>query len=114
MPSFSFDISEFAIDWVKQSIKHLPGNPGQEALVKDLDIQCSCIITVDIAGRSASENVDGTIRLNSSHPEAIEQIIDKGEQAFEEFVYYFNNLNEAPNYLAEIKFYYIGEAFNSL
>jgi hypothetical protein len=114
MPSFSFDISEFAVDWVRQSIKDMPGNPGQETLVKDLDIDCSCFITVDIAGRSATAEADGVIRLNSNHPEAIEQIIDHGEESFEEFIYYINNLNEAPNYLAQLKFNYISEGFDSL
>jgi hypothetical protein len=115
MPSFDFDVSEYAVNYIRECIKDLPGNAGQEVLVQDLEIDCVCIITVEIAGRSATEEISGSINFRSNHPDAIEQIIEKAEDHFEEFIYYLENLNEAPNsFLVQIMFDAITEAFSLL
>ena len=86
MPEFTFDISQYAQDYVTESIKGMPGNAGQETLVADLDIGCSCDITVYISGPNVYTEGSGSIQLYSNHPEAIEQIIAAAEDNFDEFV----------------------------
>ena len=85
MPEFKFDITEEALDYAQGTMDVMPGNPGQEALVNSLDIDASAIVFVNIAGDRVDVDVEYRIKIDSSHPEAIEQIIDKGEQAFEEY-----------------------------
>lgn len=86
MPSFTYDISNLAVEYVQASIKDMPGNPGQETLVKNIDYNCNAQITVHIAGDVVDTTADGNIRLDSNHPEAIEQIISAGEQNFNELI----------------------------
>jgi hypothetical protein len=86
VPTFTYDISQYAEDYVRDSIKDLPGNAGQETLVKDLNIDLSCDITVHIAGSEVDTEANGNINFNSSHPDAIEQIISIGEDNFTEFL----------------------------
>jgi hypothetical protein len=86
VPDFSYDISDLAVEYVKASIKDMPGNPGQEVLVEALDYDCSAEITVYIAGDVVETSAEGSIRLNSNHPEAIEQIIAAGEDNFDELI----------------------------
>lgn len=88
MPSFTIDVSKQATDYVTASIKDMPGNPGQETLVEQLDIDCDAVITVNIAGQEVETEASGNIVLRSSHPEAIEQIIAAGEDHFKEFLEY--------------------------
>ncbi len=123
MPEFSFDLSDYAKEWVKLSIKDMPGNPGQEVLVNELDIDCTSVMTVYIAGRDIDVECKGDIRLTSNHPEAIEIIIEKGKESFE-----FFNENIAdiftrtrligvrlnPSIIDDIRDQKIDEAFRSL
>ena len=85
MPSFRYDISDVAELYVRGSIKDKGGNAGQDSLISDLGIDLSCIITVHIAGDDVDTSVDGSIKFDSSHPEAIEQILKQGEDTFDEF-----------------------------
>ena len=50
MPTREIDLSNSAVEYVRANIAGMPGNPGQEVLVKDLDIDCNCIATIYIAG----------------------------------------------------------------
>ena len=59
MPTFDIDVSRQATDYVAASIKDMPGNPGQEALISALDIDCDAIVEVYIAGNSVSTTADG-------------------------------------------------------
>jgi hypothetical protein len=85
MPEFKFDITEQALEYAQDIMDAMPGNAGQESLVASLDIDAQAIVVVYIAGDRVDVDPIYNIRINSSHPEAIEQIIDKGEQAFEEY-----------------------------
>lgn len=85
MPTFTFDVTEEAIAYSQSIMESMPGNPGQESLVSSLDIDASAVITVYIAGPVVDVDKEYEIKISSSHPEAIGQIIDKGEQAFEEY-----------------------------
>jgi hypothetical protein len=85
VPTFKFDVTEQAIDYAQSIMDVMPGNAGQEALVSSLDINAEAIIFVYIAGDRVDIDPVYDIKIDSSHPEAIEQIIDKGEQAFEEY-----------------------------
>jgi hypothetical protein len=85
MPEFKFDITEQAIEYAQSIMDVMPGNAGQESLVGSLDIDAQAIVVVYIAGDRVDVDPIYNIRISSSHPEAIEQIIDKGEQAFEEY-----------------------------
>jgi|DEB19_MinimDraft_3_1074340.scaffolds.fasta_scaffold129809_2 hypothetical protein len=85
MPEFKFDITEKALEYAQGIMDDMPGNAGQESLVNSLDIDAQAIVVVYIAGDRVDVDVEYDIDISSSHPEAIEQIIDKGEQAFEEY-----------------------------
>jgi hypothetical protein len=85
MPTFTYDVSEFASAYAYQSMAGKAGNAGQETLINDIDIDCNCTLTVYIAGPEVSTEADGNIRFRSNHPEAIEIIISEAEEAFEEF-----------------------------
>lgn len=125
MPSFEKDLSQLAIDYVRESIKDMPGNPGQEALLQDLKVDCYCIGTVEISGQDVDVSVEGNIKFYSNHPEAIEIIIKAGEDNFEEFKEVimkptfrnrfigFVGLNDS-NVLESLREDIIDEAFRSL
>lgn len=85
MPTFKFDITEQALEYAQDIMDGMPGNAGQEALVASLDIDAEAVVFVYIAGLQVDVDIEYDIKIGSSHPEAIEQIIDKGEQAFEEY-----------------------------
>lgn len=85
MPTFKFDVTEKAINYAQGVMNDMPGNAGQVALVGSLNIDAQAVIVVRIAGDQVDVEPEYEIKIGSSHPEAIEQIIDKGEQAFEEY-----------------------------
>lgn len=85
MPTFKFDVTEKAVEYAQNIMDEMPGNAGQETLVASLDIDAQAIVVVYIAGDKVDIDLEYDIKIGSSHPEAIEQIIDKGEQAFEEY-----------------------------
>jgi len=91
MPSFDIDVSNQAEQYIRSSIKDMPGNPGQETLVNDLEIDCNAVVTVHIAGNQVETEADGNIKFNSNHPDAIEQIIAAGEDHFGEFLQYLSS-----------------------
>ena len=86
MPTFDIDVSRQATDYVAASIKDMGGNAGQDALIQALEIDCAATVEVHIAGNQVDTTADGNIKLNSNHPEAIEQIISAGEDNFLEFL----------------------------
>jgi len=82
MPIYSFDVTDKCTKFIQMSIKDMPGNPGQQVLVEDLDYSgCRFIVTVD-DDRPVSFDItcDEIVRLRSNHPEAIEIIIETAEQ----------------------------------
>ena len=85
MPEFKFDITEKALEYAQGIMNDMPGNAGQVALVGSLNIDAQAVVVVRIAGDQVDIDPEYAIKISSSHPEAIEQIIDKGEQAFEEY-----------------------------
>lgn len=85
MPTFEFDVTEKAVDYAEKTMANMAGNPGQEALLDALRIDASAIVSVRIAGPIVDTDVDYDINFSSSHPEAIEQILEMGEQAFQEY-----------------------------
>lgn len=85
MPTFDFDVTEQAIRYVTENISDMPGNAGQQALVDNLDIDAYTLVSVHIAGQNADVSVDYDIKFNSSHPEAIEEILNQAEDYFQEF-----------------------------
>lgn len=93
MPSYTFNITEKCVSYIKMCIKDMPGNPGQEVLVNDLDFSgCRFLVNVDLVrypdpnpSIDVSSNYD--IDIKSNHPEAIEIIIDTAEQYGEEIAY---------------------------
>lgn len=85
MPTFKFDVTEKAVQYAQGVMDDMPGNAGQVALVGSLNIDAQAVIVVHIAGDEVDVSPEYDIKIASSHPEAIEQIIDKGEQAFQEY-----------------------------
>lgn len=85
MPTFAFDITEKAQDYAVQTMEKMAGNAGQESLISSLNIDAYARVEVRIAGPVVDTDVDYDINISSSHPEAIEQIISEGEQAFQEY-----------------------------
>lgn len=85
MPTFKFDITEKALEYAQGIMNDMPGNAGQIALVNSLNIDAQAVVNVRIAGDQVDVDPEYQIKIDSAHPEAIEQIIDKGEQAFEEY-----------------------------
>lgn len=124
MPTREIDLSNSAVEYVRANIAGMPGNPGQEVLVKDLDIDCNCIATIYIAGPLVEVTVEGDIKFTSNHPDAISEIINKGEEHFDEFkdgiLYKETNLSGGTkviynkNIIETIREYAIEEAFDSL
>lgn len=83
MPSYTFDVTEKCVDFMKKSIKDMPGNPGQEVLVENLEYDCKFTVTVELFGTEFEEvdiSSDYDIHLSSNHPEAIEIIMKTAEQ----------------------------------
>jgi len=83
-PSFTWDISDVAIDYVKSSIKDMPGNPGQEVLVQDLEFDGYMWIVVEFNGDEIDISCTYDLKIRSNHPEAIEQIIKKAYDKYSE------------------------------
>jgi hypothetical protein len=81
MPSYTFDVTEKCVDFMKKSIKDMPGNPGQEVLVEKLEYDCKFTVTVDVDLEGEVDiSSDYDIHLRSNHPEAIEIIMKTAEQ----------------------------------
>ena len=76
-----FDITDKCIAFMRESIKDMPGNPGQEVLVKDLEIDGYCYVDYDADIPLAETAYDWNIRSN--HPEAIEIIIEHAYESAE-------------------------------
>lgn len=77
----SFDITDKCIKFVAETIKDMPGNPGQEVLVTNLIDEAYGNIIVDV--QYGVDDIDisasGEINWRSNHPEAIEIIIATAE-----------------------------------
>lgn len=85
MPTFDFDVTEEATNYAVENMQKLVGNAGQEALLEALYIDSYAIAHVHIAGDQTDVEVEYDIYFDSSHPEAIEEILNEGEQAFQEY-----------------------------
>lgn len=85
MPTFKFDVTEEATAYAQGVMNDMPGNAGQTALVGALNIDAQAIVEVHIAGDEVDVTPQYDIKIASSHPDAIEQIIAKGEDAFQEY-----------------------------
>ena len=83
-PSFTYDISDVAIDYVKKSIKDMPGNNGQEVLVEELEFDGYMWIIVEFNGEEIDISCTYDLKITSNHPEAIEQIIKKAYDNYSE------------------------------
>lgn len=94
MPQYRFDITEKVIAFGYESVKDMPGNPGQEVLVERLPKEASgqvdlVVTTIEVPLRTGTIEVptrfaaEGTIYWRSNHPEAIEEIIDEAERRVE-------------------------------
>lgn len=118
MPEFSFDASQYAADYALASTKGKAGNPGQEALLADLEVDCNCEITVYIAGDEVETSAEGDIRFISNHPEAIEIILAEAEEAFEQFKEILSSTSleayQGLNIIETIRQEYVDEAFADL
>ena len=118
MPEFSFDASEYAASYALASTNNKAGNAGQEALLGDLGVDCTCTITVYIAGDEVTTEAEGDIRFESSHPEAIEEILAEAEEAFDEFVAKLSESSteayQGSNLIETIRQQYVDEAFKDL
>lgn len=79
-----FDITDKCVAFMKESIKDMPGNPGQEVLVEELDYSgCRFTVDVELFGQDVEISSDYQINLRSNHPEAIEIIMNTAEEAGE-------------------------------
>jgi hypothetical protein len=79
----TFDITDKCIKFVAETIKEMPGNPGQEVLVSHLIDDAYGLITVDVDvdfEGDVSISASGDIKWRSNHPEAIEIIIKTAEE----------------------------------
>lgn len=118
MPDFSFDASEFAAQYALASMEGKAGNAGQEALLGNLQVDCTCTVTVYIAGSQVDTEAEGEIEFYSSHPEAIEIILAEAKEKFDEFI----DKMSSTSFLAYMGFDlietlrqdYIEQAFDSL
>lgn len=117
MPSISYDISDFVEGYLREYIKDMPGNAGQEALIRDLYINPYARINIRIAGRDIDVNAEAYPTIYSSHPEAIEIILQDMEGALEEFL---ERLSDGGDIVGEmdliktIQSDYIDKAFEDL
>jgi hypothetical protein len=85
MPSFKFDVTDEAVAYTQEAMSGLATNNGQESLLEQLIIDAYCIVTVYIAGDNVDVKSDYDISFFSDHPNAIEDILNEGEQSFQEF-----------------------------
>jgi hypothetical protein len=97
MPTATFDITEKAIDFIHYTIKGMPGNAGQETLVKRLvesgiDGTMTVTVTVDAGDIEFEAESDNNLQYSSDHPEAIEVIMKRAADAGD----FFANLAEVP------------------
>jgi hypothetical protein len=76
-----FDITDKCEKFIRESIKDMPGNAGQESLVKNLDIDGYCYIEYDAGIPVAEATYNWDIRSN--HPEAIKEIIEHAYKSSE-------------------------------
>lgn len=76
-----FDITDKCRSFIKESIKDMPGNEGQESLVKNLDIDGYCYIEYDSNIPLAQATYDW--EMKSAHPDAIRIIIEHAYQSAE-------------------------------
>jgi hypothetical protein len=80
----TFDITDKCIKFVAETIKDMPGNPGQEVLVERLIDEAYGLVTVDVNVNPITEDIDisasGEIKWRSNHPEAIEIIIKTADE----------------------------------
>ena len=105
MPTFDFDITERAVEYMAENIRPMAGNEGQTSLIESLieDSDYSSVVSIRIAGTIIEIDNRYDIDLKSSHPDAIEDIMDKAEQYFQEY-------SERASDILGL----IDEAFNSL
>lgn len=97
------DVSEQALAFVKEAIADRePGNNGQKVLIEDLIIETYCFVLLQAEFPVIDTNTDGKefCRIRSNHPEAIEEFIQDGYDAFEYFVQAMGitTLEEPPTY----------------
>lgn len=79
----SFDITDKCIKFVAETIKDMPGNPGQEVLVERLTKEAYGSVNVDVDYDGLGDisiSASGEINWVSKHPEAIEIIITAAEE----------------------------------
>jgi hypothetical protein len=88
MPEFDFNVTEEALEYMANSIKGMPGNEGQRVLTERLaeEADAEAIVTVSIEGPVVNVDSRYSLSLSSSHPDAIQDIMNAAEQYFEEFV----------------------------
>lgn len=97
------DVSEQALAFVKEAIADRePGNNGQKVLIEDLKIETYCFVLLQADFPVIDTKTDGKefCRIRSNHPEAIEEFIQDGYDAFEYFVQAMGitTLEEPPTY----------------
>ena len=85
MPTFDFDVTDEANQYALDEMQTMVDNEGQQALLEALNIDSYCIVSVHIAGDNVDTKVNYDVTFNSSHPDAIEDMLSHGEQAFQEF-----------------------------
>lgn len=78
-----FDITDKCLAYIKESIDNMPGNEGQRVLVDNLDFDGYSIIDYVKEGDERSASCSFEWEIVSSHPEAIEQIIEYAYQSAE-------------------------------
>jgi hypothetical protein len=119
MPTFTFDITSEAINFVKESVNQLtPGNAGQASLIESLNVNAKAELEVRIAGPEVETEATGYCFINSSHPEAIEDFISAGNAGFDSFLEGCSDVSFAAsaslNMIEQIRQDYVDEAFKSL
>jgi hypothetical protein len=72
---FTWDVTDVAIDYVKKSIKDMPGNNGQKVLVEKLEFNGYMWVRVTFDGDEFDIDCIYDLKIRSSHPDAIEIII---------------------------------------
>lgn len=93
MPAYTFDITDKCVKFMQMSIKDMPGNPGQEVLVEEIDYSgCQFEVEVVVEQEEVDISVDYQINLQSNHPEAIEIIMKTAEENGE----LIGNMSEIP------------------
>ncbi len=85
MASFTFDVTDRAVEYARDVMSTMPGNPGQEVLVNDLIIDGYAVVIVDINGPFIDTRSEYDVDMSSSHPDAISIIMQEGMDAFQEY-----------------------------